>query len=558
LNEQMFEKDDPVAETARRTRKTGFLAEAYMLQEIAAESTEVQTPNLIPVVRELPADLETPISAYLKLAGTGPSFLLESVTGGEQVARYSFIGVDASEAYVIRERGLERHTSDGIVTTTFPDDTGDLLDALRDELAQYRPQPVHGLPRFNGGLVGYVGYDAVRTFEPTLKLSPHPELPDAIFLLADTLVAFDHAFGKMILIANAHVKLPTESGRASANETRSASETHRMQPEGASVDGKSEAEARADAEARLDALQERLSAPLPPLPTSDATTTPTELGSNMTHERFTDALRAAKEYIAAGDIFQAVLSQRLSRQTPAAAFSIYRALRRLNPSPYMFFFDFDGLADEKPFYLIGASPEVHVRLEGRTAALRPIAGTRRRGGTPEEDAALEKELLADPKERAEHVMLVDLARNDLGRVCEYGTVHVPEQMVIERYSHVMHIVSQTEGRLHANHDGFDLLRATFPAGTVSGAPKIRAMEIIDELEGEPRGPYAGVVGYFSYDGSMDTCIAIRTMMMRGQTVSVQAGAGIVADSDPDREHEETMNKAMALAVAVEMAEKEAG
>jgi anthranilate synthase component 1 len=435
--------------------------------------------------------------------------------------------VDASEAYVIRGRSLERHTADGVVTSTFPDDAGDLLDALRDELIQYRPLPIHGLPRFNGGLVGYVGYDAVRAFEPTLKLSPHPELPDAIFLLADTLVAFDHAFGKMTLIANAH------------------------------VNGKSEAAARADAERRLDALQERLSAPLPPLPTSDDSVTPTELRSNMTHKRFTDAVRTAKEHIAAGDIFQVVLSQRLSRETPAAPFSIYRALRRLNPSPYMFFFDFDGLADETPFYLIGASPEVHVRLEGRTAALRPIAGTRRRGGTPEEDAALELELLADPKERAEHVMLVDLARNDLGRVCEYGTVHVPEQMVIERYSHVMHIVSQTEGKLHQNHDAFDLLRATFPAGTVSGAPKIRAMEIIDEQEGEPRGPYAGVVGYFSYDGSMDTCIAIRTMMMRGQTVSVQAGAGIVADSDPDREYEETMNKAKALAVAVEMAEKEA-
>jgi anthranilate synthase component 1 len=526
-----------------------------MLRELTAESTEIQEPNLIPVAREMPADLDTPISAYLKLAGTGPSFLLESVTGGEQVARYSFIGVDASQAYVIRGRTLERHTADGVATTAFPDDAGDLLDALRDELTQYRPLPVHGLPRFNGGLVGYVGYDTARAFEPTLKLSPHPELPDAIFLLADTLVAFDHAFGKMTLIANAH------------------------------VNGKSEAQARADAEKRLDVLQERLSAPLPPLPTNDETITPTELHSNMTHRRFTDAVRTAKEHIAAGDIFQVVLSQRLSRQTPAAPFSIYRALRRLNPSPYMFFFDFDGLgrskvaprgstdprfgpgsgdparakaglADETPFYLIGASPEVHVRLEGRTAALRPIAGTRRRGGTPEEDGALEKELLADPKERAEHVMLVDLARNDLGRVCEYGTVHVPEQMVIERYSHVMHIVSQTEGKLRAGHDGFDLLRATFPAGTVSGAPKIRAMEIIDELEGEPRGPYAGVVGYFSYDGSMDTCIAIRTMMMRGQTVSVQAGAGIVADSDPDREYEETMNKAKALAVAVEMAEKE--
>jgi anthranilate synthase component 1 len=499
-----------------------------MQRQTTTELMGVRAPNLIPVVREMPADLETPISAYLKLAGSGPSFLLESVTGGEQVARYSFIGAESSQAYVLRGRTLEHHAADGISTTALPDDACDLLDALRGELTQYHVLPVHGLPRFNGGLVGYLGYDAVRYFEPTLKLNPHPELPDAIFLLADTLVAFDHAFGKMILIANAH------------------------------VNGKSEAEARADAEARLDTLQERLAAPLPSLPNCDDAVAPTELRSNMTREHFTAAVQAAKEYITAGDIFQVVLSQRISRETPAAPFSIYRALRRLNPSPYMFFFDFDELADETPFYLIGASPEVHVRLEGRTAALRPIAGTRCRGKTPSEDAALEEELLADPKERAEHVMLVDLARNDLGRVCEYGTVHVPELMVIERYSHVMHIVSQTEGQLHPSHDAFDLLRATFPAGTVSGAPKIRAMEIIDGLEGEPRGPYAGVVGYFSYDRSMDTCIAIRTMMMRGQTVSVQAGAGIVADSDPGREYEETMNKARALAVAVEMAEKEAG
>ncbi len=497
-----------------------------MQRQATAELIDVQTPNLIPVVRELSADLETPISAYLKLAGSGPSFLLESVTGGEQVARYSFIGADSSQAYALRGRTLEHHTADGVSTTALPDDI-DLLDALRDELSQYSTLPVHGLPRFNGGLVGYLGYDAVRYFEPTLKLSPHPDLPDAIFLLADTLVAFDHAFGRIVLIANAHLN-------------------------------GDEAKARDAAEARLDALQERLSAPLPSLPTHEDAATQTELHSNMTHEHFTAALRAAKEYIAAGDIFQVVLSQRLSRETPATPFSIYRALRRLNPSPYMFFFDFDGLVDETPFYLIGASPEVHVRLEGQTAALRPIAGTRRRGRSPDEDTALEKELLADPKERAEHVMLVDLARNDLGRVCEYGTVHVPEQMVIERYSHVMHIVSHTEGKLRPEHDAFDLLRATFPAGTVSGAPKIRAMEIIDELEGEPRGPYAGAVGYFSYDGSMDTCIAIRTMTMRGQTVSVQAGAGIVADSDPEREYQETLNKAKALAVAVETAEKEAG
>jgi anthranilate synthase component 1 len=281
----------------------------------------------------------------------------------------------------------------------------------------------------------------------------------------------------------------------------------------------------------------------------------TELISNMTRQQFMQAVAQAKEHIAAGDVLQVVLSQRFSRQTSANAFDIYRALRRLNPSPYMFFFDFDGLVGESDLRLIGASPEVHVRLEGRTATLRPIAGTRPRGKTPFEDAALEKELLADPKELAEHVMLVDLGRNDLGRVCTYGSVHVPEQSIIERYSHVMHIVSQVEGELQPQYDAFDLMRATFPAGTVSGAPKVRAMQMIHDLEPGPRGVYAGAVGYFSYDSSMDTCIALRTLVMHGQEVRVQAGAGIVADSDPAAEYQESMNKARALIVAVEKAEQ---
>jgi anthranilate synthase component 1 len=495
-----------------------------MLKQAVAQTTCTLAPNLIPIVRKLPADLETPISVYLKLAGAGPSFLLESVTGGEQVARYSFIGVDSSQTYVLRGRSLESHSPQGASTAMLPDGASP-LDALRSELTQYRPQPTHGLPRFNGGLVGYLGYDTVRYFEPTLSLPPHPHLPDAVFLLAHTLVAFDHAFGRMLLIANAHLN-------------------------------GNEAVSRAEAEARLDGLQERLASPIPSPPPSGPASPAVELSSNVTREVFTAGVRQAKEHIAAGDIFQVVLSQRLSRETSAPPFSIYRSLRRLNPSPYMFFFDFNGLINEKPFYVIGASPEVHVRLEGQRAALRPIAGTRPRGQTPAEDDALEQELLADPKERAEHVMLVDLARNDLGRVCEYGSVRVPDQMVIERYSHVMHIVSHTEGELRPEYDAFDLLRATFPAGTVSGAPKIRAMEIIADLEGEPRGPYAGAVGYFSYDGSMDTCIAIRTITMHGHTVSVQAGAGIVADSDPEREYEETLSKARALAVAVQMAEEE--
>ncbi len=490
----------------------------------AATQPAAQRPTLHTVLRELPADLETPVSVYLKLAGQGPSFLLESVSGGEQVARYSFIGINPSQAFVLSGGELRRHSAAGSQVI----DCADPLEALRAELGVFRPLPVPGLPRFAGGLVGYFSYDIVRRFEPSLPLQAHPSLPEAIFLLADTLVAFDHAFGRLLLVTNVH--LPDGSPQALAA-------------------------AQAEAEARLDAIQQRLAAaPAVPAPVAAPPAAGSELHSNLTRQQYTQAVLQAKEHIAAGDIFQVVLSQRLERQTGAAPFSIYRALRRLNPSPYMYFFDFAGLAGE-PLHLIGASPEMHVRLEGRQASLRPIAGTRRRGQTPAEDAQLERELLADPKERAEHVMLVDLARNDLGRVCAYGSVRVAEQMNVERYSHVMHIVSHVEGRLRPELDAFDLLRATFPAGTVSGAPKIRAMQIIHELEGQPRGPYAGAVGYFSYDGSSDTCITIRTLVMRGSTVSVQAGAGIVADSDPEGEYQETLNKARALAVAIERAEK---
>lgn len=496
-------------------------------------------PARVMAVRELPADFETPISVYLKLAGQRPSFLLESITGGEQVARYSFIGVDPQQAYVVRGRRLERHTLAGeqageVQNIPLPPGLT-ALDGLRAELNRCASVPLQetpvALPRFTGGLVGYLGFDLARELEPRVALAEHPDLPEAVFLQADTLVAFDHAFGRLVLVANAHL-----------------------------APGVSLEEAQAAAEARLDDLACRLARSLPQAeagePVLPATTAPV-LQANLTREQFTAAVRQAKEYIAAGDIFQVVLSQRLSRETHAAPFAIYRALRRLNPSPYMFYFDFDGLAGDLPLHLIGASPEMHVRLEGRRAAVRPIAGTRRRGRTLAEDAALAEELLADPKERAEHIMLLDLGRNDLGRVCAYGSVQVREQMVVERYSHVMHIVSHVEGDLRPERDAFDLMRATFPAGTVSGAPKVRAMQIIAELEGSARGPYAGAAGYFGYDGAMDTCITIRTLVMRGQTVSVQAGAGIVADSDPEREYEETLNKARALAQAVEMAEREA-
>ncbi len=470
------------------------------------QNTSVR-PNLMPVVRELPADLETPVSLYLKLAGTGPSFLLESVTGGEQVARYSFIGVQPRRAYILQDGAMRVADQETSRILPLPP-SGDPLDLLRQELDCCRPQPVAGLPRLIGGLVGYLGYDVIPYFESNVPAGPGNSLPgslpQAIFLLADTLVAFDHAYGKVILIASVHLDI-------------------------------GEADALEGAQKRLDDLEARLRTALPDQTIEKVANdelSRDSLHSNTSRSTFLEVVETAREHIAAGDIFQVVLSQRLERQTTAAPFDIYRSLRRLNPSPYMFFFDFDRLAGEEPFYLIGASPEMNVRLKDGIATVRPIAGTRPRGSTPEEDDALAADLLADAKERAEHIMLVDLGRNDLGRVCEYGSIKVPELMAVERYSHVMHIVSQVEGQLRQDCDAFDLLRATFPAGTVSGAPKIRAMQIINDLEKDARGPYAGAVGYFSFDGSMDTCITIRTLQMSGTRISVQAGAGIVARLRP--------------------------
>lgn len=468
-----------------------------------------------PIVRELPADLDTPTSVYLKLRGRGPSFLLESVEGGERVARYSFIGVTPHTEYVIRGNVVECRANGHSRTITLAPGQ-DPLHFLQSELSQFQSAHVDGLPRFIGGLVGYLGYEAVRYFEPTLQL-PKGDLPDGVYLLTDTLVAFDHARRSLYLIAHA-------------------------------FDGNTAA-----AHKRLDEIEEHLRGPLP-LPPSNGREVVGELQSNMTQAQYEEMVRAAKEHIAAGDIFQVVLSQRFTRPTRATPFDVYRAVRRLNPSPYMFFFDF-GELDGEPFYIVGASPEIFVRLEGRRASLRPIAGTRPRGDNPAADAELEKELLADPKERAEHVMLVDLGRNDLGRVCNYGTVKASDLFTVERYSHVMHIVSHVEGQLRGDYSAFDLVRAAFPAGTVSGAPKVRAMNIIGELEKQARGPYAGAIGYFSFDGAMDACLAIRTLVGRGHTISVQAGAGIVADSDPAKEYEETMNKARAMLRAVELSER---
>jgi anthranilate synthase component I len=479
--------------------------------------------NVVPVYRELPADLETPVSVYLKLQDEGPSFLLESVSGGEQVARYSFIGV--RPRMLLSAVGDQVYVASNAQECVVPlGDGRDPLAVLQAEMASFRPVPVPDLPRFSGGAVGFLSYDAVRRFERLPETARDElNLPEAAFMLTDSLVVFDHARQRLLVIA--HARLDGDPILAYRRAT-----------------------------ARIDEIVARLQAPLPPLLSAVPGAPTTTLKSNFTQPEFEDIVRRAKEYIAAGDVFQVVLSQRMSGQTGVQPFGVYRALRRLNPSPYMVFLRFPGGVGAPPLHVIAASPEMHVRLEGDVAEVRPIAGTRRRGQSPAEDAALAEEMLADEKERAEHVMLVDLGRNDLGRVCDYGTVKPVEMMVVERYSHVMHMVSDVRGHLQAGRTAFDLLRATFPAGTVSGAPKVRAMEIIEELEGVRRGIYAGAVAYVGYDGALDSCITIRTMVMHGHDVHVQAGAGIVADSDPAREYEETLKKAQALAEALRSAE----
>lgn len=483
--------------------------------------------TLIPVYRELPADLETPVSVYLKLRQRrrGPSFLLESVEKGEQLGRYSFIGVHPPLSVTAYGSEVAVGGAGGSVLERCQ---GDPLAIVSEMMVSRKPVTLPDLPRFTGGVAGCFGYDLVRFFERLPETASRVvDVPDLILLFCDNLVVFDHVRHKLIIIANMRV------------------------PENADL-----LTAYGEAVARIEAIIEEIQQPLtPPIPKDTFTGEPWV--SNRTEAEFEATVLAAKEYIAAGDIFQVVLSQRLTRTTNAEPFTIYRALRMLNPSPYMYFLDFEGVAGIKgePLRVIGSSPEMHVRLEGGNAFLHPIAGTRWRGATPQEDNQLAEELLADPKERAEHVMLVDLGRNDLGRVSEYGSVSVPTMMVVERYSHVMHIVSDVRSRLRPEYDAFGLLRATFPAGTLSGAPKVRAMEIIEELEGTRRGLYGGAVGYIGYDGQMDTCITIRTVVMQGNRCYLQAGGGIVADSNPTYEFNESMNKAKALAVAVEHAER---
>jgi anthranilate synthase component 1 len=476
--------------------------------------------NLIPVYREILADRDTPVSAFQKIDDGHHSFLLESMEGGEKWARYSFLGTRPSvivtssgkQTVIIQNGKKSKQTFDR-----------DPLEVIKKVLSEYQAVPDPSLPRFFGGAVGFMGYDIVGFFEELpAREKAGLDIPDVFFMITDTLVVFDNITHMIKVVSNAHVK------------------------------GRSAAAAYKEATTKINALVRKLKAGGRGQGARSKGTSKSRehtLTSNFTKPQYEQAVLRAKEYIKAGDIFQVVPSQRFETKINVEPYEIYRALRLINPSPYMYFLRCGDTT------VVGASPEVMVRLEDGRIDLRPIAGTRRRGSTEEEDRALAEELLADPKERAEHIMLVDLGRNDVGRVSEAGSVNVSELMVIERYSHVMHIVSNVRGRLSGGKDAYDVIRGCFPAGTVSGAPKIRAMEIIDELEPTRRGPYAGAVGYFGFSGNMDTCITIRTLVIRKGVAYIQAGGGVVADSDPSAEYQETVNKAKAMMRAVEMAEK---
>jgi anthranilate synthase component I len=461
--------------------------------------------NLIPVYREIVADMETPVSAFLKINCGGNSFLLESVEGGQRLARYSFIGTEPYRDLTIRAQ-----------------DKTDPLNIIAEELHKYKVVPQEGLPRFSGGAVGYLSYETVCRFENIPSPEKDPlNIPEGRFMFVDTMLVFDHVTHKIKVLSYVKLNGDIDKGYQTAID-------------------------------KIDDLIDRLNQPYPHKKTAKnkPAANSIQLTSNFTRPDFKAAVEKIKEYITAGEVIQVVLSQRLTQPTKLPPFEIYRALRTINPSPYMFYFDYGD------FQIVGASPEVLVRVEDGNVMTRPLAGTRPRGKTPEEDLRLEKELLNDEKERAEHIMLVDLGRNDIGRVSQPGTVAVSELMNVERYSHVMHLVTHVQGKLQPDMNAFDALRACFPAGTVSGAPKVRAMEIIAEIEPEKRGPYAGAAGYFSFSGNMDMAIAIRTMVVNKGVAYVQAGAGIVYDSVPQREYEESLNKARALLKALEQAEGE--
>ncbi|MCE9551071.1 MAG: anthranilate synthase component I [Betaproteobacteria bacterium] len=484
-----------------------------MLNPISEQSFDQlaeQGYNRIPLVVETFADLDTPLSLYLKLANKPYSYLLESVQGGERFGRYSFIGLPADTRITVRGKHITLTTPTGETAQN----ADNPLDFIKDYQSHFKVAPLPGLPRFTGGLAGYFGYDTVRYIEPRLAKTQKQDVlgtPDILLMLTEQLVVVDNLSGKLIFIVYANPELPN---------------------------------AYALAQQRLQELTQLLRQPveIPRAPQFP----PQQAVSEFGEEAYKQAVEKAKRYIFDGDIMQVVPSQRMSQPFPASPLNLYRVLRSINPSPYMFYYD---MGDH---HVVGASPEILVRLEGDNVTVRPIAGTRPRGKTPQQDATLAQELLADPKELAEHLMLIDLGRNDVGRVAQQGTVKLTEKMVIERYSHVMHIVSNVEGTLKPGLDAIAVLKATFPAGTVSGAPKVRAMEIIDELEPTKRGIYAGAVGYLGFNGDMDLAIAIRTAVIKAGILYVQSGGGLVADSVPASEWTETQNKARAVLRAAEM------
>ncbi len=486
--------------------------------------------NLIPVYKEILGDVETPVSAFLKL-GKKPSFLLESVTGGEKWARYSFLGIDP--AMTLNCAGRKVTVRDRRKTSQV--ETDDPLSAIKDILSRFTPVEVTGIPRFSGGFVGYIGYDVVKFFERVPdSAKPALDIPDIFMMLTDTILIFDNLRQTIKIVSNVHVDNKNIQ-KTYENAGKRIDKIIKKLMQGAKSRGQGTKGGHS------------------PLAFRHSTSAFSEnFSSNFTKEGFMDAVVKAKEYIMSGDILQVVLSQRFETQAPIHPFNLYRALRVINPSPYMYYLDTGDVQ------LVGSSPEILVRLEGDKITLRPIAGTRKRGETEDADRALEEDLKKDPKEIAEHIMLVDLGRNDVGRVSEIGSVKVTEVMKVERYSHVMHLVSNVEGSLRKGLDAFDVFKACFPAGTVSGAAKVRAMEIIEELEPTKRGPYAGSVGYISYSGNMDMCITIRTLIIKNDTIFVQAGAGLVADSVPENEYYETVNKAMAMMKTVDFFEGREG
>lgn len=476
--------------------------------------------NLIPVYKEINADLDTPVSAYLKMVKDDYAFLLESVVGQEKIARYSFLGTSPALIFKSKARFIEIIDTRKKKTRRFSI-SGDPLEEIKKILAAFRPVTVGGLPRFFGGLVGYIGYDMVRFFEKLPEKNRDDlKLPDAVFMLTDTILAFDHINHTIKIIYN--VILPGNKKLSRAQKVK----IYRR------------------ALKRIEVIHKQLRRSIDSREAKVGSANKVKMDSNFTKPGFCRMVSRAKEYIRKGDIIQVVLSQRFKFKISKKPFEIYRSLRSINPSPYMFFLKLKDLV------LIGSSPEILVRSEEGKIETRPIAGTRPRGKNEEEDKKLERELLNDAKERAEHIMLVDLGRNDLGRVAQAGKIEVDELMSVERYSHVMHLVTSIKGSLARRYDIYDLLRACFPAGTVSGSPKIRAMEIIEELENIRRGPYAGCVAYFSFSGNMDTCITLRTIVAERGRAYIQAGAGIVADSVPEREYYETVNKAKALVEAL--------